>query len=76
MNLFIKDIGITPKLMLVDCDFKLIGGQIADILKIPDQPTKIESNDTVLSGAPDQRQSQNGIVERVWQTLITMARNW
>lgn len=29
-----------------------------------------------MEAAPPKRQHQNGLVERKWQSILTMARNW
>ena len=64
---FLIDCGRTPKLIRTDFDPKLIAGETRKILT--DNQVKIEA-------APPHRQHQNGLVERAWQTIVTMTRNW
>jgi deoxyuridine 5'-triphosphate nucleotidohydrolase len=64
---FINDCGTKPTLIRTDFDYKLMGGSVRKILT--DHKVQVES-------APPYRQSQNGLVERHWQTLVNMARNW
>ena len=64
---FLRDCGTTPNLIRTDFDHKLIGGTVADILT---------SEKIRIEAAPPYRQHQNGLVERHWQTMVNMARNW
>ena len=64
---FVRDAGIHPKLIRTDFDHKLMGGNVAAHLL--DNNIKVES-------APPYRQHQNGLIERHWQTIVNMARNW
>lgn len=64
---FLLDCAIKPKLIRTDYDHKLMGGEVAKILK---------QNQVRVESAPPYRQHQNGVVERQWQTLVNMARNW
>jgi len=73
---FIKEIGGKPSCMLADRNQKLIGGEVAKLLETPVNPTKTESNATMVSGTPDHRQSQNGLIEKASQDITSMARNW
>jgi dUTP pyrophosphatase len=64
---FLIDSGRKPQLIRTDFDQKLIGGKTKELLT--SQGVKIEA-------APPHRQHQNGLVERAWQTIVTMTRNW
>ena len=64
---FLIDCGKKPTLIRTDFDTKLIGGETQKILT--DAGIRIEA-------APPRRQHQNGLVERAWQTIVSMARNW
>ena len=64
---FLRDIGTKPKLIRTYFDKKLIGSQARAIL----DEAKIR-----IEGAPPKRQHQNGLVERAWQSVVIMARNW
>jgi hypothetical protein len=50
-----------------DFDLKLIGGSARDYLN---------SLLIHINSAPPYRQDKNGLAERHWQTLVSMARNW
>jgi hypothetical protein len=67
MQRFLLDCSVTPTLIRTDFDQKLMGGEVAKLLL--QHKVKIESS-------PPYRQHQNGLVERQWQTLVNMARNW
>ena len=67
MKKFLKDVKVKPKLIRTDFDFKLMGGKVLELLD--DRGIDIET-------APPSRQDQNGLVERHWQTIVQMARNW
>jgi hypothetical protein len=64
---FISDCSTKPTLIRTDFDYKLMGGSVCKLLT--DHKVQVES-------APPYCQSQNGLVERHWQTLVNMARNW
>ena len=64
---FLTDCGTKPKLIRTDFDTKLIAGNTRKILT--EAGIKIEA-------APPRRQHQNGLVERAWQTIVSMSRNW
>jgi deoxyuridine 5'-triphosphate nucleotidohydrolase len=64
---FLRDCGVKPKLIRTDFDQKLMGGEVAKLLT--NAKVRIESS-------PPYRQHQNGLVERHWQTIVNMARNW
>ena len=64
---FLMDCGKTPTCIRTDFDPKLIAGNTKKILT--DHNVKIEA-------APPHRQHQNGLVERAWQTIVSMTRNW
>jgi len=67
LEAFFAHVGSYPKRLISDFDTKLIGGKARDYLN----SLKIHVN-----AAPSYRQDKNGLVERRWQTLIAMARNW
>ena len=64
---FLVDTGSPPKVIRTDFDHRLIGGQTRKFLL--NKGIKVEA-------APPKRQHQNGLVERHWQNIVTMARNW
>ncbi len=67
LEYFFAHLGFTPKRLISDFDSKLIGGKARDYLN----SLRIHVN-----AAPAHCQDLNGLVERHWQTLTTMARNW
>ena len=58
---------IKPKLIRTDFDNKLISGEVEKYLL--NEKIKIEAS-------PPYRQHQNGLVERHWQSILAMSRNW
>ena len=67
MEQFLVDVGTKPRLIKTDFDHRLIGGQTRKyLLHIG---VRVEA-------APPRRQHQNGLIERHWQKIVTMARNW
>jgi deoxyuridine 5'-triphosphate nucleotidohydrolase len=64
---FLRDCAVIPTLIRTDFDDKLLGGDVGKLLL----EHKIQ-----VEGAPPYRQHQNGLVERHWQTMVNMARNW
>ena len=62
---FFKDVKVKPKLICTDFDHKLIAGEVSKYIEEEQQ----------VDLAP-YRQHQNGLVERTWQTAVTMCRNW
>ena len=62
MKNFINDIGGKPTIMRADKDFALIGGNVASYLETP-SVHKNHIEITHVSGAPDGRQNQNGLIE-------------
>ena len=64
---FINDCGRPPKLIRTDFDTKIIAGKTKQIL---------DDNNIKIEASPPHRQHQNGLVERAWQTIVTMTRNW
>lgn len=64
---FFAHIGCVPKRLISDFDLKLIGGSSRDYLN---------SLLVHVNAAPSYRQDKNGLAERHWQTLTSMARNW
>ena len=67
MKRFYSNCKTQPKLIRTDFDKKLLQGEVEDL---------IHSKGTDLEGAPPSRQHQNGLVERAWQSIVTMSRNW
>jgi hypothetical protein len=67
MESFFAHIGVIPKRIVSDFDTKLIGGQAREYLN---------SLLIHVNAAPSNRQDKNGLVERHWQTMVSMARNW
>jgi hypothetical protein len=53
--------------LISDFDLKLIGGRAREYLN---------SLLIHVNSAPASRQDKNGLVERHWQTMLAMARNW
>ena len=66
LDAFFAHLGFLPKHLISDFDTKLIGGKARDHLNC----LKIHVN-----AAPAHRQDKNGLAERHWQTMISMARN-
>ena len=64
---FVNDVQVKPKLIRTDFDKRLMGGAARQYLD--EQKIRVEA-------APPKRQHQNGLVERRWQSILTMARNW
>jgi hypothetical protein len=60
-------LGFTPKCLIKDFNTKLIGGRAREYL------TSLIIH---INAAPAYCQDKNGLGERHWQTLVTMARNW
>jgi hypothetical protein len=67
MNAFFAHIGILPKCLISDFDLKLIGGKARDHLN---------SLLIHVNAALAMRQDRNGLAERHWQTLVSMACSW
>jgi hypothetical protein len=67
MESFFAHIGIVPKRIVSDFDTKLIGGLAREYLN---------SLLIHVNAAPSNRQDKNGLAERHWQTMVSMARNW
>jgi hypothetical protein len=67
LELFFSHLGNVPRRIISDFDMKLIGGKAREYL-----------NSLLIHGnaAPSYRQDKNGLAERHWPTLISMARNW
>jgi hypothetical protein len=61
---FFIDAGGVPKHIRCDFDSSFVKGKVDIFLK-----HKIK-----ITSSPPHRQSQNGMVERQWQTAVTMAR--
>jgi hypothetical protein len=56
-----------PKRLISDFYTKLIGGPARDYLN---------SLLKHVNATPSHRQEKNGLLERHWQTIVSMARNW
>ncbi len=67
LDAYFARLGILPKRLISDFDTKLIGGKARDHLN---------SLNIHVNAAPANRQDKNGLVERHWQTMVAMARNW
>jgi len=67
LEAFFAHLGTTPKRLISDFDMKLIGGKAREYLN---------SLMIHVNAAPAHRQDKNGLVERHWQTIVAMARNW
>jgi len=64
---FFSHISMVPKRIITDFDLKLIGGKAREYLN---------SMLGHVNAALSYRQDKNGLAERHWQTLVSMARNW
>ena len=58
---------MVPKCIISDFDLKLVGGRARRYLN---------SLLVHVNAAPSHHQDKNGLAERHWQTIISMARNW
>jgi len=58
---------MVPKRVISDFDLKLVGGHARRYLN---------SLLVHVNSAPSHRQDKNGLAERHWQTIVSMARNW
>jgi hypothetical protein len=67
MQAFFAHIGRLPDRLITDIDLKLIGGKAREYLN---------SLLVHVNAAPAYRQDKNGLVERHWQTMVSMACNW
>jgi hypothetical protein len=67
MQAFFAHLGMLPKRLISDFDLKLIGGSARNYLN---------SMLIHVNAAPSHHQDRNGLVERHWQTMVSMARNW
>ena len=65
---FFKDCQCKPGTIRTDFDAKLLQGKVAEHIE--------EVEKVKLEAAPPYRQHQNGLVERAWQSIVTMTRNW
>jgi hypothetical protein len=66
LELFFSLLGAIPRRIISGFDMKLIGGKAREYLN---------SLLIHVNAAPSYRQDKNGLAERHWQTLISMARN-
>ena len=67
LQAFFAHIGLVPRRLISDFDLKLIGGKAREYLN---------SLLIHVNAAPSYRQDKNGLVERHWQTMVSMARSW
>jgi hypothetical protein len=67
LQAFFAHLGVVPKRLISDFDLKLIGGTAQ---------TYLNSMLIHVIAAPSYHQDRNGLVERHWQTMVSMARNW
>jgi hypothetical protein len=67
LEAFFAHIGIVPRRLISDFDLKLIGGKAREYLN---------SLLVHVNATPASRQDKNGLAERQWQTMVSMARNW
>ncbi len=67
LQAFFAHSGIIPKRLISDFDTKLIGGKAQDYL-----------NSLLIHvyAAPAFCQEKNGLIERHWQTMVSMVSNW
>jgi hypothetical protein len=65
MQAFFAHIGRLPDQLITDIDLKLIGGKAREYLN---------SLLIHVNAAPAYRQDKNGLAERHWQTMVSMAR--
>ena len=64
---FFAHLGFVQRRLITDFDLKLICGRAREYLN---------SLLVHVNAAPANRQDKNGLVERHWQTMVSMARNW
>ena len=67
MQNFVDILGHKSKRMIVDIDFKVIGGIVADYLEL---------NPNNVNRAPSGRQNQNGLAKIRWKTIMSLCRTW
>jgi hypothetical protein len=67
LELFFSHLGAVPRRIISDFDLKLIGGKAREYLN---------SMLVHVNAAPSYCHDKNGLAERHWQTLISMACNW
>ena len=67
--------GRYPDKMIGDRNFKLIGGQVVAALEGINEDIE-EKYQSVVTGAPADRQNQNGLSEIIWRHVMTMVCNW
>ncbi len=67
LEAFFAHIGFTPTRLITDFDTKLIGGKAREYLN---------SLMIHVNAAPATHQDRNGLAEKHWQTMTSMARNW
>jgi len=67
LQAFFAHLGFTPDRLITDFDTKLIGGKAWEYLN---------SLMIHVNAAPANLQDRNGLAERHWQTMTSMARNW
>jgi hypothetical protein len=67
MEAFFAHIGCVPRQLISGFDMKLIGGKAREFLN---------SLLVHVNAAPSYHQDKNGLAERHWQKMVSMARNW
>jgi hypothetical protein len=67
LEAFFAHIGIIPRHLITEFDLKLIEGKSHEYLN---------SMLIHVNAAPSHRQDKNGLVERHWQTMVSMAWDW
>jgi hypothetical protein len=67
LEAFFAHIGMVPKRIVTDFDTKLVGGTARAY------PNSLLVH---VNAAPSYRQDKNGLAERHWQTMVSVARNW
>jgi hypothetical protein len=67
LEAFFAHLGMVPKRIISNFDLKLVGGRARRYLN---------SLLVHVNAAPSHHQDKNGLAERHWQTIVSMARNW
>ena len=75
ISTFTKDIGGELRRMQVDCDFQLIGGEVAAFLEADDTDNQAAVQ-TNVAGVLTGCQNQNGLSEIRLKNILNMVRNW
>jgi hypothetical protein len=67
IKMFLRDCGPKPKLLRTDFNQKIMGGDVTALLL---------DNEIPIQSSPPYHQHRNGLVERHWQEMVAMTRNW